>query len=98
MHPKMEWLKQLYEDGDAAWVANVGVLTEPVTQDDFHKKSSKIPPSLFAHNSQAQALHTANPHDPTGSGWLGRVKDSLVRKGYSVGSYSISGTAKGESA
>mmetsp|Transcript_20151 Transcript_20151/g.41987 ORF Transcript_20151/g.41987 Transcript_20151/m.41987 type:complete len:2123 (-) Transcript_20151:67-6435(-) len=94
MHPKMNWLKQLYEDGDAAWVANVGVLTEPVTQDDFHKKSNKVPPSLFAHNSQAQALHTANPHDPTGSGWLGRVKDSLVRKGYSVGSYSISGTAK----
>ena len=94
LHPKFKHLKQMYDDGDASLVANVGVLTEPITQEEFQKKSDKRPPSLFAHNSQAQALHTAQPQDPTGSGWLGRTKDVLVRNGLTVGSYSIDGNAK----
>ncbi|GMH79107.1 hypothetical protein TL16_g08033 [Triparma laevis f. inornata] len=94
LHPSFKHIKQMYEDGDAAWIANVGVLSEPVTRNEYHAKSNKLPPSLFAHNHQAQALHTSNPHDSTGSGWLGRVKDVLIEKGMTVGSYSISGTAK----
>ena len=94
LHPSLSHVRDMYNDGDASFIVNVGVLTERITQEEFHKKSSKRPPSLFSHNSQAQALHTAQPEDPTGSGWIGRLKDVLVEKGVTVGAYSIDGNSK----
>ena len=94
LHPSLKHVKEMYDEGDASFVANVGVLTEKITREEFHKKSAKRPPSLFSHNSQSQALQTAKPQDPTGSGWIGRLKDSLVAQGITVGAYSIDGNSK----
>jgi hypothetical protein len=51
----MPTLTSLFQSGEAAFVANVGPMIEPVTQADFLGKSGvkkKFPPSLFAHNVQ----------------------------------------------
>jgi len=95
LHPKLMEVQRLYQQGDAAWVSNIGVLTEPVSQQDFYDKKGHVPPSLFAHNSQADAIHSGVPHEVAANvGWLGRLKDALVGKGMGVGSYSISANAK----
>jgi len=33
LHPRFDTLEQLYNDGDAAFIANIGALVEPVTQE-----------------------------------------------------------------
>jgi hypothetical protein len=40
----------LYEDEDLLWVANVGVLQQKVTKDNWLEKTAKT--ELFAHNIQ----------------------------------------------
>ena len=47
LHPKLPVLRDLYNDKDLLFVAGVGVLSEPVTKDDFIAKTRTI---LFAHD------------------------------------------------
>lgn len=39
IHPDLDIIKELYDDGDAIIFANTGVLTEPVTKDDWGRKT-----------------------------------------------------------
>jgi len=54
LHPSFKRIQGLYEDGDAALVANMGGLVEPLTLEDWfnqHKAGAKkIPPGVFGHN------------------------------------------------
>ena len=48
IHPNLPLLRDLYDDGEAIFLANIGVLTEPVTKDDYEDKTLT---QLFAHNT-----------------------------------------------
>lgn len=48
LHPKLPFLKELYDDEDALFFAGVGVLSEPVSKNDY---SIKTKTQLFAHNT-----------------------------------------------
>lgn len=92
MHPNLAYLKSLYEDGDLAWVANMGVLPEHVTKNNWNEKTSTT--VLFAHNIQYEEVHNMDIYErQTGRGLGGRMTDVLKRKGYSPNSVSLFGTA-----
>jgi len=76
----------MYADGDAAWVANIGPLVEPITRDEYLADEKKYPGSLFAHNLQTKCTQNLRADAAqTATGVLGRVKDVLVDRGITVG-------------
>ena len=98
LNPVMPNLKRLYDAGDAAMIANMGAMVEPVTKEEFKDKTKKLPPSLFAHNIQQKVMASVWAQHSSAGGVLGRVMESL-RRGreeapYKVGLYSLDGNQK----
>jgi uncharacterized protein (DUF1501 family) len=74
LHPRFDTLEQLYNDGDAAFIANIGALVEPVTQEQVLNREANLPAGLYAHNLQTQGSKTLYPQETTGgTGVLGRI-------------------------
>jgi len=48
IHPKLPLLQELYNDGDALFFAGIGVLSKPVTKQDYMRETATV---LFAHNA-----------------------------------------------
>ena len=90
LHPRLSNIQQFYNDGDALFLANVGVMVEPVTKQELLNEAKRIPESLFAHNIQQQSTQTLQPQDRSTVGVLGRAHDALWQSGYSAGSFSLS--------
>ena len=94
LHPDLSTLRDLYTDGDAAFVANIGPLVEPLTKDEYESGTKTPPVSLFAHNMQQTATQSVHAQDASATGVLGRVVGTLAARGISTASYSVSGNAK----
>ena len=64
MHPSLSEIKNMYDAGEAAVLANIGALVEPVTRAEYRKEAGEtrrqLPPSLFAHNVMQRSLHVSN--------------------------------------
>jgi len=69
-------LRELYEAGRAAVVANVGTLLRPITKAEY-LAGQGVPPRLFSHNDQQSAWQSLNPEGAR-SGWGGRIGDILA--------------------
>ncbi len=54
LHPNIPHIQHLYDTNDLLFVANMGVLQVPVTENDWMEKT-KIP--LFAHNLMVSMIH-----------------------------------------
>ena len=53
VHEDFPILKQMYDEGDAAVLANIGPLVEPLDDKyDYMTRRKMVPFSLFAHNAQ----------------------------------------------
>jgi uncharacterized protein (DUF1501 family)/uncharacterized protein (DUF1800 family) len=92
LHPSLVNMAAMYRAGDAAIVANVGTLLEPVTKAALEDGSAVLPDSLYAHNVQDRGTQTLEPGKRTsGTGAIGRINDALTRLGHSCGSYSLVG-------
>ncbi|MBM64202.1 MAG: hypothetical protein CL484_14730, partial [Acidobacteria bacterium] len=78
VHEKLPIVASLYNAGDAAFVANVGTLVEPLTKQEFIKKTKRRPPSLFAHNTQVATTQDVHAGGGKTKGVLGRVVEALV--------------------
>lgn len=77
LHPSLSGVANLFNQGNAAILANVGSLVEPMTKDGYTNRSAVRPPQLFSHNTQ-QELWQVSTADATGRiGWGGRVADVL---------------------
>jgi len=74
LHPAMAPLKELFDAGRAAVVANVGTLVLPVTLAQYKAKSVTLPPKLFSHNDQQSIWQSGQPEGAT-TGWGGRIGD-----------------------
>ena len=103
IHSSLTTVKKLFEEGDATFIANVGNLITPLTKIEYDgNDSDKIPPSLFAHNTQQRATQTLQAQNARAHGVLGRLGDALnaqarednndVSEAFSA--YSISGSPK----
>lgn len=69
----MPELAQLFRDGQASAVANIGTLIEPVTKANL--QTAKLPPFLYAHNHQQRAMETGWADNLSAGGWAGRMAD-----------------------
>jgi len=78
LHFAMGSTKLLFDDGKAAFVANVGPLIEPTTKDQFFNQSVSLPPQLFSHNDQQDQWLSLKGRSQSKTGWAGRIAD-LIR-------------------
>lgn len=78
LHPVMGGIQNLFEQGRAAFVNNIGPLVEPTSKPDFLNKSVLLPPQLFSHNDQQDQWHSLKGASVSNTGWAGRIAD-LIR-------------------
>ena len=77
VHHAMPHLRDLYNGGKAAIVANVGSLVEPTTRANY--KTVTKPRGLFSHNDLQSHWQTAVPQSrQETTGWLGRMADLMT--------------------
>ncbi len=76
LHPSLINLQNLFEEGNAAFVANVGALVEPTTVNDYFNDRN-LPFALFSHLDQRKHWQTSVPQDINALGWGGRMADIL---------------------
>ena len=77
-HPSLEGLRDLYNDGKVACVANVGSLIEPTTSKDY-KDENNLPLGLYSHSDFQRHWQTGVPQERSGLvGWAGRIADVLT--------------------
>lgn len=79
LHPNLGPLKNLFEAGRAAVVANVGPLIAPMTRAQYNNGSVPRPPKLFSHNDQ-QSTWQAYAPEGARNGWGGRMGDLLASR------------------
>jgi len=78
LHPVMGGIQNLFEQGRAGFINNIGPLVEPTTKTDFLSKSVLLPPQLFSHNDQQDQWHSLKGATVSKTGWAGRIAD-LIR-------------------
>ena len=77
LHPSMPELRDLFEQGHASFIANVGTLIEPVSKVEYAALSKALPLGLYSHSDQIEQWQTSIPHARSGIGWGGRMADLL---------------------
>ncbi|QJE96309.1 DUF1501 domain-containing protein [Luteolibacter luteus] len=78
VHPSMPKLAARFETGDAAFVANVGTLIEPVlNRGQVNNASKRLPLGLYSHSDQIEQWQTSVPQSRSGIGWGGRMMDLI---------------------
>jgi len=76
LHPNLSNIKNMFDEGNAAFVANVGALIEPTTLSSFNT-AANLPLGLFSHSDQRNHWQTSIPQDRNALGWGGRLADIL---------------------
>ena len=91
VHYKLPFLKQLYDEGDAAFIANMGTLIEPLTDAEIEDGIKSRPPFIASHNSQTRVVQKVYAQDggPGIDGVVGRIMTALSTQAspYKVASY-----------
>ncbi|MDX1665926.1 MAG: DUF1501 domain-containing protein [Saprospiraceae bacterium] len=78
IHPSMPHVQQLFEAGEAAFVANVGTLVEPIADtSDYYSGLKKRPLGLYSHSDQIEQWQTSVPQSRQAVGWGGRLADIM---------------------
>merc|ERR1719181_961564 len=95
VHHKLPFLHQLYQNGTAAFVSNIGALVEPTTKEQYKAGEVEKCVGLFSHSDQQAAAATLKCQvagtSPKGTG--GRISDALKHKNLQTHSFSIAGTS-----
>jgi len=99
IHYKLSNLQTRYNNGQALFFANAGVLSdEGIDRTNYKEKEKSI---LFAHDRMTESTFNIDPYlEAPGLGILGRLTDALSEingkisgEKYKIGSYSINGVA-----
>lgn len=77
LHPLLSPLRELFEDGRAAVVANVGPLIQPTSKEQYGQRSVPLPSHLFSHSRQQRHWQAGIPEDNGPTGWGGRMVSLL---------------------
>ncbi|RMG86147.1 MAG: hypothetical protein D6714_04705, partial [Bacteroidetes bacterium] len=78
LHPSMGGLQTMFNNGNAALIANVGTLVEPISSwTEYNSGIKKRPLGLFSHSDQQQQWQTAVPQSRQAVGWGGKLADML---------------------
>ena len=79
LHPAVPELQALFQNGSAAFVANVGTLVQPATTKAMYNASLNMPLGLFSHSDQQEQWQTSAPDQRSAIGWAGRAADLLAQ-------------------
>ncbi|MHC4375743.1 MAG: DUF1501 domain-containing protein [Planctomycetota bacterium] len=77
MHSQVPELQALFQQGQLAFVQNVGPLVQPASKAALLSGAVSEPPSLFSHNDQQAEWQRAWAGVSGSSGWAGRMLDLL---------------------
>ena len=79
IHPDLPYLKTLYDQGDLAFVSNVGSLIEPTSLVQYNDGSKPKPEGLFSHPDHQIHWQTLVPQVRGSSpkGWGGRMAEVM---------------------
>jgi len=78
LQKEMAELHGLFDDGRAAFVANVGTLVEPTSISGINSGTAKLPLGLYSHSDQRLHWQSGLPDDRASlSGWGGRMADLI---------------------
>ena len=79
IHPDLPYLKTLYDQGDLAFVSNVGSLIEPTSLVQYNDGSKPKPEGLFSHPDHQIHWQTLVPQVRGSSpkGWAGRMAEIM---------------------
>jgi uncharacterized protein (DUF1501 family) len=75
IHPAMTELRDLFNQGQFAVLANVGTLAHPMTKAQYLNGSVPRPSQLFSHNDQQVEWQSSIADKPFVTGWGGRLAD-----------------------
>lgn len=73
----MTEMQQLFQQGKVAVLANVGILNQPTTQQQYATASVPLPTQLFSHSDQVLQMQAGIPSTAASSGWGGRIADAV---------------------
>lgn len=83
IHPDAQPIAGLFNDGDLAFVCNVGTLSHPIpTRDDYINGVVPVPWDLFSHPHQQMQWQTSVSGSAAATGWGGRMARELLDAGY----------------
>jgi uncharacterized protein (DUF1501 family) len=89
LHPKLVEIGQLYNQGVAAAVVNVGSLVQPITRQQYLTNNLAIvPQQLFSHSDQTNQWQSAIPNGSSPTGWGGRMEDLMAATANANASFS----------
>jgi cullin-associated NEDD8-dissociated protein 1 len=93
VHHKLPFVKQLYDDGQLAFVSNIGSLVEPTTKEQYEAKTSQNCVGLYSHVDQTNGAQTlkCRVQGTSPRGFGGRLADTLAGEDYLTTSFSIAG-------
>ena len=78
VHGGMPEVASLFDQGKAAFIANVGTLVEPVSnRTQVLSNAKRLPLGLYSHSDQIEQWQTSVPDSRSGIGWAGRLADLL---------------------
>lgn len=70
-------IQALFNNKQAAFVANVGTLVRPTTRQSYLSGSATTPQNLFSHVDQQSIWQNGEQHSSVTSGWGGKIADVL---------------------
>jgi len=76
LNPNLPEVQALFNNKNAALVANVGTLMQPTTRAQY-LAGSLVPTNLFSHIDQQNEWQNAAQSGATSSGWAGRIADLI---------------------
>lgn len=77
LNPNLPGIQTLFNNKNAAFVANVGTLVQPLTRAEY-MAGQTAPTNLFSHPDQQLEWQNAAQSAATPTGWAGRMADSLA--------------------
>ncbi|RZI86237.1 MAG: DUF1501 domain-containing protein [Rubrivivax sp.] len=83
LNPELRRIQQMYADGKAAVIANVGPLVMPTLKVNINLTDQLLPKNLMSHNDQTSTWQTFSPEGAVG-GWGGLMMDSLMSRNTSA--------------
>jgi len=74
--PELSSLQTLFHDNKLAFIANLGTLIEPTSQQDYINNRVLLPPQLFSHNDQQNFVMSLQATKRQ-QGWASRMADLM---------------------
>ncbi|MDW8479453.1 MAG: DUF1501 domain-containing protein [Xanthomonadales bacterium] len=75
LHPELSGIAELFQQGRAAIIANVGPLVRPTNRQLYQQPGFPLPPQLFSHSDQTVVWQTPRADTSARIGWGGKLAD-----------------------